>query len=170
MRSSVYFGAVCVWKDRAGVNMRRPGVIVAVAFFIFCFFTKSAVSEVAGDGEGKADLKYAQVEDVKATQSIDGSWCIEVKVRHNDEGWDHYANAWQVLDEEGKELAWRLLAHPHDDEQPFVRGKCDITIPPEVRKFVVRAKCNVHGFGGQAVSVDLSVTEGEKFRVMRPGK
>ncbi len=113
------------------------------------------------------DLNYAHVLFVKAVQSEDGSWCIYTTVRHNDEGWDHYANAWQVLDPQGNELVWRLLAHPHEDEQPFTRDKCGIVIPPEVNKVTVQAKCKVHGFGGESVIVDLEAAAGKKFKVIR---
>ena len=80
------------------------------------------------------------------------------------------ANAWQVLDEEGNELGWRMLAHPHDDEQPFTREQCDIEIPEKAKRVLVRAKCNVHGFGGQPVLVDLSRDEGDKFRIIGSSK
>jgi hypothetical protein len=124
--------------------------------------TQQETLQPAGTG-----LNYAQVLYVEAVQSMDGRWCIYTTVRHNDEGWDHYANAWQVLDGQGNELAWRLLAHPHDDEQPFTRDTCNVTIPPGVTKLVIQAKCKVHGFGGQRVTVDLNLEEGEKFKVVR---
>lgn len=119
------------------------------------------------DQASALDLNYAHVLFVEAVQSDDASWCVYATVRHNDEGWDHYANAWQVLDPQGNELAWRLLAHPHEDEQPFTRDKCGIVIPPEVRKVTVRAQCKVHGFGGEEVVVDLESSAGEKFKVVR---
>jgi len=43
----------------------------------------------------------------------------------------------------------------------------NIDIPPEMTKVIVRAKCNVHGFGGQEILVDLTVAEGENFEVTR---
>ena len=126
----------------------------------------SVGSEFAID-KYSTDLDYAQVTYVEAVQSSDGSWCFNTTVRHNDEVWDHYANACQVLDEEGNELGWRLLAHPHDNEQPFTREQCDIEIPAKISKVIVRAKCKVHGFGGQPVLVDLTKSDGEKFKVIR---
>lgn len=153
------------------VLLLRGGLCALAAFTLLL----SAAATEAGDSPPprevlqpeSADLDYAQVLFVEAVQSEDGGWCIYTTVRHNDEGWEHYANAWQVLDGQGKELAWRLLAHPHDDEQPFTREKCGVTIPPEVTELVVRAKCRVHGFGGQSVTVDLKAEEGEKFKVVR---
>jgi hypothetical protein len=104
---------------------------------------------------------------VRATQSGDGLWKFDTTVRHNDEGWDHYADVWQVVDAENNIMAERILAHPHDTEQPFTRSQSNIQIPPELTTVMVRAKCNVHGFGGQEVVVDLTVGEGEGFEVVR---
>ena len=42
-----------------------------------------------------------------------------VTVQHADTGWDHYADAWEVLAPDGTVLGTRTLLHPHTDEQPF---------------------------------------------------
>lgn len=116
------------------------------------------------------DLDFAQIEYVKATEASNGSWRFDVTVRHNDEGWDHYADAWQVVDpQNGKVLGERILAHPHETEQPFARSQSGITIPNGPSRVLVRAKCNVHGFGGREVLVDLSQSEGDGFQVARHG-
>ncbi len=129
--------------------------------------TSTPVPETPADSYN-SDLDYAQVIFVEARQGDDGLWQFDTTVRHNDEGWDHYADAWQVVDSAGNILAERILAHPHDNEQPFTRSQSNIGIPPDVRTVTVRAKCNVHGFGGQEVVIDLSVSEGENFEVTRP--
>ena len=61
-----------------------------------------------------------------------------------------------MLDLEGNELGFRLLAHPHDTEQPFTRSLCNVEIPTSITQVVVRAKCNVHGYGGKPMLVDLA--------------
>jgi hypothetical protein len=66
---------------------------------------------------------------VRAAQGSDGLWKFDTTVRHNDEGWDHYADAWQVVDSEGNILAERILAHPHDTEQPFTAARATSTSP-----------------------------------------
>jgi hypothetical protein len=104
-------------------------------------------------------LDYAQVTDVLATQASDGSWCFDATVRHNDEGWNHYADGWEVVDLDGNQLGYRRLGHPHDNEQPFKRSQCDINIPKEIAKVVVRAKCNNHGFGGKPFLVELTTSK-----------
>jgi len=114
------------------------------------------------------DLNYAQVEYVKATEVSAGVWRFDVTVRHNDEGWEHYADAWQVIDPGSAEiLGERILAHPHDAEQPFTRSQSGIPIPADLIQVAVRAKCNVHGFGGREILVDLARKEGENYQVQR---
>jgi hypothetical protein len=116
---------------------------------------------------GNPDLNFAQVVFVRVVQSGGGAWRFDVTVRHNDEGWDHYADTWQVVDLGGNLLGERILLHPHDTEQPFTRSQDGIEIPEGISQVVVRAKCNIHGFGGQEVLVDLTAKEGENFEVIR---
>lgn len=100
---------------------------------------------------------FAQVKEVLATQETNGSWCFGTSVMHNDEGWEHYANGCEIIDLEGNQLGTRKLHHPHVNEQPFTRSQCNIKIPANISKVIVRAKCNQHGFGGKAMLVELSV-------------
>jgi len=45
-------------------------------------------------------LDYAQVIFVRVSGAPEPGYRFEVTVRHTDEGWDHYADAWQVLEAE----------------------------------------------------------------------
>lgn len=69
---------------------------------------------------------------------------IDVTIEHADEGWDHYANRWDVLDEKGTLLGSRVLHHPHENEQPFTRS-LSLAIPPEVKEVTIVASDSVHG-------------------------
>jgi len=111
-------------------------------------------------------LDYAQVEYVEGKQNKDGSWCFNVQVRHNDQGWQHYSDGWQVHDLQGSLLAERTLFHPHDDEQPFIRSQCGIKIPKTLTHVVVTAKCNQHGIGNRSVKLNMNQTNGEKFTLV----
>ncbi|WP_108819055.1 hypothetical protein [Pseudovibrio sp. Alg231-02] len=97
----------------------------------------------------------ADVVNVNVTPQAEGSYRFEVSVRHSDEGWDHYADAWEVLSEDGKVLAVRVLAHPHVEEQPFTRSLSGVQIPEGMSRVVVRARDSFHGYGGETVTVDL---------------
>ncbi|MDZ7708387.1 MAG: hypothetical protein U5J97_10960 [Trueperaceae bacterium] len=116
----------------------------------------------------EASLDFAQVEKVVVTVADDGTYRFSVTVRHRDEGWDHYADVWEVYDpESGEVLGTRELAHPHDTEQPFTRSLSSVRIPGGVRLVAVRAACNVHGFGGREVALDLDTEEGDGYEVRR---
>jgi hypothetical protein len=122
---------------------------------ILSIFTSAALASKFDSDTYSTSLDFAQVKDVLAIQKSRGSWCFNTSVQHNDQGWEHYANAWEVIDLDGKQFGYRQLAHPHDNEQPFTRSQCNIEIPSEVTKVIVRAKCNKHGFGGKPFIVDL---------------
>jgi len=97
----------------------------------------------------------ADVIDVQVSKNGAGSYDFAVTVLHQDAGWDHYANKWDVLDENGNVLETRVLYHPHVDEQPFTRGLSGVAIPQGTEKVLIRAHDSVHGYGGKIVSVDL---------------
>ena len=63
---------------------------------------------------GTADVLAA-----KATRSNGQAWRVSATIKHDDAGWDHYANGFEVLAPDGSVLATRVLHHPHVNEQPF---------------------------------------------------
>ena len=97
----------------------------------------------------------------------DGRWRADVTLRHADSGWDHYADAWRVVDGAGNVLATRKLWHPHVDEQPFTRSQGDIKIPDSIRFVYVEAHDKVHGWSPDRVKVDLLQDAGERYRIQR---
>jgi hypothetical protein len=99
---------------------------------------------------GEADVLSAEVQ-----CSEDRVCRFSVTLRHADEGWDHYADRWEVLSPEGELLATRVLRHPHVEEQPFTRALPDVKIPASVEKVRIRARDSVHGYGGEEVEVEL---------------
>lgn len=96
-----------------------------------------------------------------------GSWTVNTTLRHDDTGWDHYADAWRVVGEGGEILATRTLWHPHVDEQPFTRSLSGIQIPAGTMVVFVEAHDKVHGWSKQRVRVDLSQAKGVRFQVHR---
>jgi len=93
--------------------------------------------------------------DVKVS-GAGGEYDFSVTVKHADEGWDHYADGWEVVGEDGTVYGKRVLAHPHVNEQPFTRSG-RIKIPEGVETVIVRAHDSVHGFGGKEMIVSLPV-------------
>jgi hypothetical protein len=104
---------------------------------------------------GAAQAGEADVVAAEATESPNGTWRFDVTVRHDDEGWDHYADAWDVLTLDGEVLATRKLLHPHEYEQPFTRSLSGVEIPDGVEEVEVRAHDSVHEYGGITLKVTL---------------
>ena len=99
---------------------------------------------------GPADVESVEISKVDA-----GTYRFRVTVRHADQGWDHYADRWEVMTPDGKVLATRILHHPHVDEQPFTRELAGVSIPSAITEVDVRAHDSVHGFSGVTQKVHL---------------
>jgi hypothetical protein len=107
---------------------------------------------------GTADRATAGKADVvagRARCSSDSRCAFRVTVRHADEGWEHYADRWEVLSPDGELLATRVLRHPHVDEQPFTRALGPVAIPPELDRVRILAGDSVHGLGGAEITIPL---------------
>ena len=78
-----------------------------------------------------------------------------VTLEHADEGWNHYADQWDVLTLDGKLLKSRVLHHPHVDEQPFTRSLSGVRIASDVKQVKIRARDSKHGYSKNEVIVDL---------------
>ncbi|MDF1521424.1 MAG: hypothetical protein P1P87_01220 [Trueperaceae bacterium] len=140
----------------------------SVLLVLFLALVAVPVSASDHDLDHDPSLEFAQVTWVDVTARADGTYAFAVTVRHDDAGWDHYADAWEVVDPRTDAvLATRELLHPHETEQPFTRSLDGVVVPEGVTVVLVRARCNVHGFGGRTVTIDLSEPEGEGYTVGR---
>jgi len=79
---------------------------------------------------------------------VEDAWAegrsVHVSLSHPDSAWAHYADGWEVLDAAGNRLGLRVLAHPHEAEQPFTRS-LTLDRMPEGPLFI-RARCLVDGW------------------------
>lgn len=122
--------------------MQQRISILAIAFAL------SAAPLAAGAGE-------ADVLNATAQKQPDGSYRISATVRHDDTGWDHYADAFDVSLPDGTVLGTRVLHHPHETEQPFTRSLSGVLVPAGVKTVIVRAHDKVHGYGGKEFRLNL---------------
>lgn len=118
-----------------------------VRFAIIIFVLLAACQTQVYAGEVK-------IVDVKVEKQRAG-WVFNVTLKHDDSGWDHYADAWRVVTKDGKELGTRTLFHPHVNEQPFTRSLADVKIPADVAEVYVEAHDKVHGWSKQRFKVKL---------------
>lgn len=132
-RPDVKSPLVCRW--------RSPMKSIVILFAVMLIISTAAYA-------GEADVVEV---DVKRT--AEDIYFFKVTVRHADEGWDHYANKWDVVAPDGSVLGTRTLYHPHVDEQPFTRSLSDVKIPESITEVTVRAHDLVHEYGGKTVKV-----------------
>lgn len=104
---------------------------------------------VAFSSAGEADVVKVE------THRVADGYYFNVTVLHSDEGWDHYANKWDVVSPDGQVLGTRTLYHPHVDEQPFTRSLSGVIIPKGINKVTIRAHDLVHEYGGKVVTITL---------------
>ena len=126
----------------------------------------------AAQDERRADLsKLAVMDEMKSTQGKlkkethsvaakanvvavqvtgkPGAYILTITLRSPDTGCQQYADWWEVVSEDGKLLARRILLHSHVDEQPFTRSSGPVPIQPATVVWV-RAHMNTGGYGGTA--------------------
>ncbi|MGB3464078.1 MAG: hypothetical protein WBA74_02365 [Cyclobacteriaceae bacterium] len=127
---------------------------LATKFLLTLFCTIISLSIVAcGEVQEEDDTKdshqpaTADVTDVSAKASTSG-FTFSVTISSPDIGCDQYADWWEVVDQEGKLLYRRILAHSHVDEQPFTRSGGAVTIA-ENEEVWIRAHMNTGGYGGK---------------------
>ena len=96
-----------------------------------------------------------------------GTWRADVTLKHADTGWNHYADAWRLVDEAGNEIGKRTLYHPHVNEQPFTRSLSSFQINSNIKVIFVEAHDLKHGWSPNKVKIDLRQASGQKYKIRR---
>lgn len=118
--------------------------------------TAAGCGEDGGTGVGtENDGLYPDVVAATASVAADGSWRFDVTLSSPYDTPERYADAWRVLGPDGTELGVRVLAHDHQNEQPFTRSLSGVEIPPEVTKITVQGRDQRNGWGGETVEIAL---------------
>lgn len=137
----------------------RHFAVVVVAFTMAACSTPDTAPPGTSDTTQpttESDDGCANVTDVEAESSDDGTWRFDVTVSSADTGWDKYADLWGVRAPDGSILGERVLTHPHENEQPFTRSLDGFAISDEITTVEVAARDSVEGFCGETVIIDLS--------------
>ena len=99
---------------------------------------------------GQVDIIDARVE-----QTAQGIFSFSVTLKHDDAGWQHYADKWEVRAPDGSVLGTRVLYHPHVKEQPFTRALSGVKIPSGITSVIIRAHDSVHGWAGKTITLTI---------------
>lgn len=84
-----------------------------------------------------------------------GYWKFDVTLQHHDTGWEHYANEWRIVSEDGKIIGTRTLMHPHVNEQPFTRSLPRVEISEDIQVVFIEARDTVHGWAPQRYKITI---------------
>lgn len=117
---------------------------------------------------GAVDIAHANEVEILAADfhhNSNGRWTVNVTLKHDDTGWNHYADEWRLVDDKGNVLADRVLFHPHVDEQPFTRGLGGVELPKGIATIYVEAHDKVHGWTSHRLKVDMSKSNHGELRV-----
>jgi hypothetical protein len=85
-------------------------------------------------------------------KTAENTYTVSATVRHNDTGWDNYADAFEVKGDTVQN-GLRVLAHPHETEQPFTRSQSGVVASGLVW---IEATDNVEGTPGSKIHLDLA--------------
>jgi len=102
-----------------------------------------------------ASVYGGEVEIVDVEVACSNSCTFSVTLKHGDEGWQHYANQWDVMTMDDQLLKSRVLYHPHVDEQPFTRSLSGVKIPAGTTEVKIRAKDLKHGYSSDEYTVRI---------------
>ena len=94
------------------------------------------------------------------------SWSVSVTLKHEDKGWDHFADNWRVVTEKGDILGDRVLYHPHVNEQPFTRSLAGVVVPQGISIIYIEAHDKVHGWTKNTMKVDLNKAVNGRLKLL----
>lgn len=93
--------------------------------------------------------------DVVVQRNAENLYRFDVTLQHEDSGWEHYADAWEILSPDGRVIKQRVLFHPHVEEQPFTRSLDGVELSDGWDHVLIRAHDKVHGYAAQTFRVNL---------------
>lgn len=102
-----------------------------------------------------AGQRHPDVIGVKVTPRGANRFDFDVTISSRYDTPRRYADAFRVMDANGKVYGERILLHDHADEQPFTRDLHGVAIPPGVGKVVVQGRDKQFGYGGKTVEAAL---------------
>jgi hypothetical protein len=97
----------------------------------------------------------ADVVGVDVARTGQGVFRFDVTVKHDDTGWDHYADKWEIITPNGTLVGTRVLHHPHVGKQPFTRSLSGIRVPESIDEVTVRVHDSIYAYGGATITVKI---------------
>ena len=122
-------------------------------------------------GVGSATADDVDILATKFQQQSHGQggtqWSVSVTLKHNDSGWDHYADEWRVVDADGHVFGNRVLLHPHINEQPFTRSAKGVLVPDNISIVYIEAHDKIDGWMKTRLTVNLDENNNSNIEINR---
>ncbi len=126
---------------------------------LFAIFALILLTTTSLSYAGEVSIEAANFRNTGAEQ-----WSVNITLKHADTGWDHYADSWRIVDENGKVIGERVLQHPHVDEQPFTRS-LSVKIPQQITTVFIEAHDKKHGWSSRRLKIDLNAAKNGRLTV-----
>lgn len=110
---------------------------------------------VLGLGSSAIAAGEADVIDVEFKEMSSRLFHFTVTIMHDDEGWEHYVDRWDVVAPDGTVLGTRSLYQPNEDGQQFTSSLVGVKVPDGISEVSLRAHDTVHEYGGESAVATL---------------
>jgi N-acetylmuramoyl-L-alanine amidase len=147
-----------------------PAVATAVADAIEDFLGSEATGSPLGEGRVfnpargvgqdqcmEPDLEQSLFPDVVevAVSGDRTSYTFDVTMSSPYDKPERYADAWQIIGDDGRMYGIRELTHDHANEQPFTRSLAGVEIPDSVKSVTIQGRDLLYGWGGGTFEAPL---------------
>ncbi len=112
-------------------------------------------SSLGGSQWLAAEQKFPDVLNVKVVARGDSIFDFDATLSSPYDSAKRYADAFRVMDRDGKVYAERVLLHDHANEQPFTRDLHGVKIPTSIRRVIVQGRDQKFGYGGKTFELTL---------------
>jgi hypothetical protein len=124
-------------------------------FMALMVFAAIATESAWAQTPAKDAQRFPDVVTAKVKAMGNGIFDFDVTVSSPYDTPQRYADAFRVTTVDGKPLGERVLFHDHKDEQPFTRDLYGVRISAGIRKVLIQARDQKHGYGGKEIEVSL---------------
>lgn len=132
----------------AAVSASSPTRLAYISLIFGVAATLAIVSTVSAQAAETSARKYPDVVAVKVRPRAANTFDFDVTISSPYDTARRYADAFRVMDDQGRVFGERILLHDHASEQPFTRDLHGVRIARGIRKVIVQARDKKNGYGG----------------------
>jgi len=97
----------------------------------------------------------ADVIEVEFKEMSNRLFHFTVTIVHDDEGWEHYVDRWDVVAPDGTVLGTRSLYQPNENGRQFSSSLVGVKVPDGISEVTLRAHDTIHEYAGKSATATL---------------